>query len=49
MKTELQRIATARRCSWWWIVVSKWMQCDGPERCMSRGSDNSIFIARVRF
>lgn len=38
-----------------WIVVSEWMQCDGPlgpanwERCMSRGSDNSIFIARIRF
>ncbi|MBS1370944.1 MAG: exo-alpha-sialidase [Lentisphaeria bacterium] len=38
-----------------WIVVSEWMQSPGepgPEnlrRCLDRGSDNSIFIARIRF
>ena len=35
-----------------WVVASEWMQTTAPDhrdwrRCMSYGSDNSIFIARV--
>ena len=35
-----------------WVVASEWMQTTGPDsgnwrRCMSYGSDNSIFLARV--
>lgn len=37
-----------------WVVVSEWMQTTGPDygnwrRCMSYGSDNSVFIAKIRF
>lgn len=37
-----------------WVVVSEWMQTTAPDpfnwrRCMEFGSDNSIFIARIRF
>ncbi len=37
-----------------WVIVSEWMQTTGPDhfnyrRCMSYGSDNSIFIARITF
>ncbi|MEI3002764.1 MAG: sialidase family protein [Victivallis sp.] len=38
-----------------WVVVSEWMQSPGPpgpenlKRCTDRGSDNSIFIARLLF
>ena len=35
-----------------WVVASEWMQTIAPDlgnwkRCMSYGSDNSIFIARI--
>lgn len=35
-----------------WVIASEWMQTTGPDngnwrRCMSYGSDNSIFIARI--
>ena len=35
-----------------WVVASEWMQTTAPDhynyrRCMSYGSDNSIFIARI--
>ena len=37
-----------------WVVVSEWMQTTAPDyfnwrRCMQYGSDNSVFIAKVRF
>lgn len=37
-----------------WVVVSEWMQTTGPDygnwrRCMEYGSDNSVFIAKIRF
>ena len=37
-----------------WVVVSEWMQTTAPDhfnwrRCMEFGSDNSIFIAKIRF
>lgn len=38
-----------------WVVASEWMQSPGPlgpenlQRCLDHGSDNSIFIARIRF
>ena len=37
-----------------WVIVSEWMQTTGPDprdyrRCMSYGSDNSIFIAKITF
>ena len=37
-----------------WVVVSEWMQTTGPDyfnwrRCMQYGSDNSVFIAKIRF
>lgn len=35
-----------------WVVVSEWMQTTGPDsgnwkRCMSYGSDNSIFVSQI--
>lgn len=37
-----------------WVVVSEWMQAIapnhwGPTLCEQHGSDNSIFLARIRF
>lgn len=37
-----------------WVVVSEWMQTTAPDpfnwrRCMEYGSDNSVFIAKIRF
>ena len=36
-----------------WVIVSEWMQTTAPDhsnwrRCMSYGSDNSIFVAKIR-
>ena len=36
-----------------WIIASEWMQTTAPDpgnwrRCMSYGSDNSIFVAKIR-
>ena len=36
-----------------WVIAAEWMQTTAPnptdwKRCMSFGSDNSIFIARIR-
>lgn len=37
-----------------WVIASEWMQTNPPNpsdwrRCMSYGSENSIFISRIRF
>ncbi len=37
-----------------WVVVSEWMQTTAPDyfnwrRCMQYGSDNSVFVAKIRF
>ena len=37
-----------------WVIVSEWMQTTAPDygnwrRCMQYGSDNSVFIAKIRF
>lgn len=37
-----------------WVIASEWMQTTGPDyfnwrRCMEYGSDNSLFIAKIRF
>jgi len=37
-----------------WVIVSEWMQTIGPDygdwrRCMQYGSDNSVFVAKIRF
>ena len=37
-----------------WVVASEWMQTTAPDygnwrRCMQYGSDNSVFIAKIRF